>query len=64
MYIFGINGAHLLITCFKVSEQNLDGVNNLRVILRLFCQIHFKISIPFALKNSIIRLVMHISTPY
>ena len=39
MYIFGINGAHLLITCFKVTEQNLDGVNNLRVILRLFCQI-------------------------
>ncbi len=40
MYIFGINGAHLLITYFKVPEQNLDGVNNLRVILRLFCQIH------------------------
>ena len=40
MYIFRINGVHLLITCFKVPEQNLDGVNNLRVILRLFCQIH------------------------
>jgi len=50
VYIFGINGAHLLITCFKVSEQNLDGVNNLRVILRLFCQIH-KISIPFFLEK-------------
>ena len=50
MYIFGINGAHLLITCFKVPEQNLDGVNNLRVILRLFCQIH-KISIPFFLEK-------------
>ena len=40
MYISGINAICLLITCFKVPEQNLDGVNNLRVILRLFCQIH------------------------
>lgn len=61
VYISGTKCVLLLITDFKASRRIGCSVNKLRVILRLFCQIH-KISIPFFLENSIIRLVMHIST--
>ena len=45
MYIFGINGAHLLITCFKVSEQNLDGVNKVAAEIQTNEELRNKIDI-------------------